>query len=134
MLKKKGSILVMDMVMAMKEQGIADPDILDVMKKAGLPKGIADSILAKASDDAELQGMKSTKGIIREEIESALQGATKGIEAEIRKIKEDVKELRNETKNSLILIRKMVEDIASSAESFQIYAKEILKSLRTKFS
>jgi hypothetical protein len=142
--KSPTDVLVKDMVKGLKQQGIADEDIIASMTKAGIPDDMASSMVLRVTEDMEIEGVKTSKSIARTEIDSSLFEWGKDFEMKINEklnsFSEDITGLKVELNRGRIdqerclkeleSMESSVKDLNSSVKSFEIYAKEILKVLK----
>ena len=142
--KSPTDVLVKDIVKGLKQQGIADEDIVASMTKAGIPDDMASSMVFRVTEDLEVEGVKTSKSIARIEIDSSLFEWGKGFEMKINEklnsFSEDIDGLKVELNRGRIdqerclkeleSMESSVKDLNSSVKSFEIYAKEILKVLK----
>ncbi len=142
--KSPTDVLVKDMVKGLKQQGIADEDIIASMTKAGIPDDMASSMVLRVTEDLEVEGVKTSKSIARIEIDSSLFEWGKDFEMKINErldsFFEDIASIKVELNRGRIdqerclkeleSMESSVKDLNSSVKSFEIYAKEILKVLK----
>ena len=142
--KSPTDVLVKDIVKGLKQQGIADEDIVASMTKAGIPDDMASSMVFRVTEDLEVEGVKTSKSIARTEIDSSLFEWGKDFEMKINEklnsFSEDITGLKVELNRGRIdqerclkeleSMESSVKDLNSSVKSFEIYAKEILKVLK----
>ncbi len=142
--KSPTDVLVKDIVKGLKQQGIADEDIIASMTKAGIPDDVARSMVFRVTEDLEVEGVKTSKSIARTEIDSSLFEWGKDFEMKINErldsFFEDIASIKVELNRGRIdqerclkeleSMESSVKDLNSSVKSFEIYAKEILKVLK----
>ncbi len=142
--KSPTDVLVKDIVKGLKQQGIADEDIIASMTKAGIPDDMTSSMVLRVTEDLEVEGVKTSKSIARTEIDSSLFEWGKDFEMKINErldsFFEDIASIKVELNRGRIdqerclkdleSMESSVKDLNSSVKSFEIYAKEILKVLK----
>jgi D-ribose pyranose/furanose isomerase RbsD len=128
--KSNDGILARDFVRAMKLQGIADDDILSIMEKAGMSNEMALSMLNRVTEEVDIEGIKDTRSIVREEVESAVWSTNRELIDEMRQLASKVESLSLEWENMSDAMREETRELISSVESFKEYAKEIMRILR----
>lgn len=142
--KSPTGVLVKDIIKGLKQQGIADEDLITSMTKAGIPDDMARSMVLRVTEDLEIEGVKTSKSVVRAEIDSSLFEWGKNFEmkinerlngffADIDGVKAELNKGRMDQERclkELEVIKSNVRDLNSSVKSFEIYAKEILKALK----
>lgn len=142
--KSPTTALLKDVIKGLKQQGVADEDIIASMTKAGVPDNMARSMISRVTEELDIEGVKTSKSIARIEIDSALFEWGKDFETEINErlngFFDDITGLKVELSRGrmdqeqwlkeLESIKSSVNDLNSSVKSFEIYAKEILKALK----
>ncbi len=142
--KSPANALIKDVLKGLKQQGIADEDLIAGMTKGGIPGDMARSWVVRVTDELEIEGLETSKSIVRTEIDSALFESGKefsarvderleGFSEDTERLKAESKKLRNDLETCLKELESIkggVKEIESSIKSFEIYAKEILKSLK----
>ena len=70
--KSPTGALVKDVIKGLKQQGVADEDLVAGMTKAGVPDDMARSMVLRVTEELEIEGVKTSKSIVRAEIDSSL--------------------------------------------------------------
>ena len=142
--KSPTSALLKDVIKGLKQQGVADEDIIASMTKAGIPDNMARSMILRVTEELDIEGVSTSKSVARTEIDSALFEWGKDFETEINErlngFFDDITGLKVELSRGrmdqerclkeLESVKSSVNDLNSSVKSFEIYAKEILKALK----
>lgn len=144
--KSPSDVLVKDLVKGLLQQGVADEDVLGAMARAGVPDDMARSMVLRAAEELEVEGLGTQKSITRTEIDSSLFEWGRDFEAKIDEKMEGfhknqdaliagLDRERADSERSLKDIESIkndMKDLSSSVKSFEILAKEILKALKKK--
>ncbi len=142
--KSPTGALVKDVIKGLKQQGMADEDLIAGMTKAGIPDDMARSMVLRVTEELEVEGISTSKSIARTEIDSSLFEWGKAFEAEINErfggFSVDIEGLKVALRRGrtdqerclkeLEIVKGSVKELDSSVKSFEIYAKEILKALK----
>ncbi len=142
--KSPTDTLVKDVIKGLKQQGVADEDLIASMTKAGIPDDMARSMVLRVTEDLDVEGVGTLKSIARTEIDSSLFEWGKGFEtkiderlddfsADIDGLKAELQKGRTDQEQclkELEIIKGSLKELDSSVKSFEIYAKEILKALK----
>lgn len=142
--KSPGNALIKDVIKGLKQQGVADEDLIAGVTKGGIPGDMARSLVARVADELEIEGLETSRSLVRTEIDSALFEWGKefgarvderldGLSEDTERLKIESKKLRNDQAKCLKELESIkggVKEIESSVKSFEIYAKEILKELK----
>ncbi len=142
--KSPTDVLLKDVIKGLKQQGVADEDIIASVTKAGVPDNMARSMISRVTEELDIEGVKTSKSIVRTEIDSSLFEWGKDFETEINErlngFFDDITSLKVELSRGrmdqeqwlkeLESVKSNVKDLNSSVKSFEIYAKEILKALK----
>jgi archaellum component FlaC len=142
--KSPSDVLVKDLIKGLKQQGVADEDIIASMTKAGIPDEMARSMILRVTEELEVEGVSTSKSVARTEIDSSLFEWGKDFEAKIDEkldsfsenldvLKAELNQGRTDQERclkELESIKSDVKDLSSSVKSFEVLAKEILKALK----
>lgn len=142
--KSPTDVLLKDVIKGLKQRGVADEDIIASVTKAGVPDNMARSMISRVTEELDIEGVKTSKSIVRTEIDSSLFEWGKDFETEINErlngFFDDITSLKVELSRGrmdqeqwlkeLESVKSNVKDLNSSVKSFEIYAKEILKALK----
>ncbi len=142
--KSPTDVLLKDVIKGLKQRGVADEDIIASVTKAGVPDNMARSMILRVTEEPDIEGVKTSKSIVRTEIDSSLFEWGKDFETEINErlngFFDDIASLKVELSRGrmdqeqylkeLESVKSSVKDLSSSVKSFEIYAKEILKALK----
>ena len=144
--KSPSDVLVKDLIKGLLQQGMADEDVLASMAKAGIPDDMARSMVMRVSEELEVEGLGTSKSIVRTEIDSSLFEWGRDFEAKIDEKLEGfsgnldmLKKERNSGRSDqekclkeIEVIKNNIKELNSSVKSFEVLAEKILKELKKK--
>lgn len=142
--KSPTGALLKDVVRGLKQQGVADEDVIAGMTKARIPDDMARSMILRVTEELEVEGVSTSKSVARAEIDSSLFEWGKDFEAKIDEkldsfsenldiLKAELNKGRTDQERclkELESIKSDVKELNSSVKSFEVLAKEILKALK----
>lgn len=142
--KSPSDVLVKDLIRGLLQQGMADEDVLASMAKAGISDDMARSMVSRVSEELEVEGLGTSKSIVRTEIDSSLFEWGKDFESKIDEklegfsgnldmLKKEMNGGRSDQEKCLKeieVIKNNIKELNSSVKSFEVLAKEILKALK----